>query len=194
MATATEKEVKKVKRDFLICLLLIVGAAGLLSGCGKDSGEQTGIKNYSEESQESRTEEEGAVREENGKESRDESAVRVTPTSEITELATGLSMVRYEGEYGFDTFLEQGGTASDGDVAASITSLLAEEILTRTLEERGAMTETEVRDAVDSVSKDNFGEYERIPQGGMQDYPDITAVNYSKRHNKFLMSFTIRTL
>ena len=66
MATATEKEVKKVKRDFLICLLLILGAAGLLSGCGKDSGEQTGIKNYSEESQ---TEEEGAVREENGKES-----------------------------------------------------------------------------------------------------------------------------
>ena len=47
MATATEKEVKKVKRDFLICLLLILGAAGLLSGCGKDSGEQTGIKNYS---------------------------------------------------------------------------------------------------------------------------------------------------
>ena len=167
MATATEKEVKKVKRDFLICLLLILGAAGLLSGCGKDSGEQTGTKNYSEESQESRTEEEGAVREENGKESRDESAVRVTPTSEITELATGLSMVRYEGEYGFDTFLEQGGTASDGDVAAYITSLLAEEILTRTLEERGAMTETEVRDAVDSVSKDNFGEFERIPQGGM---------------------------
>ena len=109
----------------MICLLLIVGAAGLLSGCGKDSGEQTGIKNYSEESQESRTEEEGAVREENGKESRDESAVRVTPTSEITELATGLSMVRYEGEYGFDTFLEQGGTASDGDVAAYITSPLA---------------------------------------------------------------------
>ena len=72
MATATEKEVKKVKRDFLICLLLILGAAGLLSGCGKDSGEQTGTKNYSEESQESRTEEEGAVREENGKESRDE--------------------------------------------------------------------------------------------------------------------------
>ena len=112
----------------MICLLLIVGAAGLLSGCGKDSGEQTGIKNYSEESQESRTEEEGAVREENGKESRDENAIRVTPTSEITELETGLSIVRYEGEYGFDTFLEQGGAASDGDVAAYITSLLAQEI------------------------------------------------------------------
>lgn len=128
MATATEKEVKKVKRDFLICLLLILGAAGLLSGCGKDSGEQTGTENYSEESQESRTEEEGAVREENGKESRDENAVRVIPTSKITELETGLSMVQYEGEYGFDTFLEQGGAATDADVAAYITSLLAQEI------------------------------------------------------------------
>lgn len=100
----------------------------MLSGCGKDSGEQTGTENYSEESQESRTEEEGAVREENGKESRDENAVRVIPTSEITELETGLSMVQYEGEYGFDTFLEQGGAASDVDVAAYITSLLAQEI------------------------------------------------------------------
>ena len=95
-----------MKRDFLICLLLILGAAGLLSGCGKDSGEQTGTENYSEESQKSRTEEEGAVREGNGKESRDKNAVRVTPTSEITELEKGLSVVRYEGEYGFDTFLE----------------------------------------------------------------------------------------
>ncbi len=117
-----------MKRDFLICLLLILGVAGLLSGCGKDSGEQTAAKNYSEENQESRTEEEAAVRKENGKEGRDKNAVRVTPTSEITELETGLSMVRHEGEYGFDTFLEQGGAASDADVAACITSLLAQEI------------------------------------------------------------------
>ena len=34
------------------------------------------------------------------------------------------------------------------------------EILAQTLEKRGAMTETEVRDALDSVSKDNFGEFE----------------------------------
>ncbi len=117
-----------MKRDFLICLLLILGVAGLLSGCGKDSGEQTAAKNYSEENQESRTEEKAAVRKENGKEGRDKNAVRVTPASEITELETGLSMVRHEGEYGFDTFLEQGGAASDADVAAYITSLLAQEI------------------------------------------------------------------
>lgn len=125
MVTAAEKEVKKVKRDFLICLLLILGVAGLLSGCGEGSGKQTETKNYSEESH---VEEESTVREENGKESRDKNAVRVTPASEITELETGLSMVRYEGEYGFDTFLEQGGAATDADVAAYITSLLAQEI------------------------------------------------------------------
>ncbi len=106
----------------------MLGVAGLLSGCGKNTGEQVTVKRHSEESQESRTEEEGAVREENGKANRDKNAVQVTPTSEITELETGLSMVRYEGEYGFDTFLEQGGAASDTDVAAYITSLLAQEI------------------------------------------------------------------
>lgn len=117
-----------MKRDFLIGLLLILGVAVLLSGCGKNTGEQVTVKTHSEESQESRSEEEGAVREENEKANRDKNAVQITPTSEIAELETGLSMVRYEGEYGFDTFLEQGGAASDTDVAAYITSLLAQEI------------------------------------------------------------------
>ncbi len=117
-----------MKRDFLIGLLLILGVAVLLSGCGKNTGEQVTVKRHSEESQESRPEEEGAVREENEKANRDKNAVQITPTSEIAELETGLSMVRYEGEYGFDTFLEQGGAASDTDVAAYITSLLAQEI------------------------------------------------------------------
>lgn len=72
-----------MNKDFLICLLLILGVAGLLSGCEKDSGGQRTAKNYSEESQESRTEEAAAVRDENGKENRDKNAVRVTPTSEM---------------------------------------------------------------------------------------------------------------
>lgn len=117
-----------MKRDFLVGLLLILGVAVLLLGCGKNTGEQVTVKRHSEESQESRPEEEGAVREENEKANRDKNAVQITPTSEIAELETGLSMVRYEGEYGFDTFLEQGGAASDTDVAAYITSLLAQEI------------------------------------------------------------------
>lgn len=116
----------KMKKRLYIGLLVALGVSGLLSGCGKDSGERTGINSRNEES---RTEEE-AVKEDmgNGKESRDQNAVQVIPTSEVRELETGLSIVRYEGEYGFDAFLEQGGAGSDADVAAYITSLLDQEI------------------------------------------------------------------
>ena len=117
-----------MKKRFNIGLLLALGILGLLSGCGRDSSDQTEGNSRSEEGPKSRTAEETTMEEENEKGSRDENAVRVTPTSEITELETGLSMVRYEGEYGFDTFLEQGGAGSDADVAAYITSLLAQEI------------------------------------------------------------------
>ena len=117
-----------MKKRFNIGLLLALGILGLLSGCGRDSRDQTEGNSRSEEGPKSRTAEETAMEEENEKGSRDENAVWITPTSEIAELETGLSMVRYEGEYGFDTFLEQGGAASDADVAAYITSLLAQEI------------------------------------------------------------------
>ena len=38
------------------------------------------------------------------------------PTADVEELEPGLSMVRYEGDYGFDGFLDQGGAASDDEV------------------------------------------------------------------------------
>ena len=115
-----------MKKRFYICLLLALGASALMSGCKKDFGERTENNSHNEES---RAEEE-AVKEKtvNGKESRDQNAIRITPTSEVRELETGLSIVRYEGEYGFDAFLEQGGAGSDADVAAYITSLLDQEI------------------------------------------------------------------
>ena len=117
-----------VKKRFYIGLLLVLGISCLLSGCGRYSSEQTELNSHSEEVQKSRTEEETITEEENEKGNKDENTVRITPTSEITELETGLSTVRYEGDYGFDTFLEQGGAGSDTDVAAYITSLLAQEI------------------------------------------------------------------
>ncbi len=49
----------------------------------------------------------------------------VSPTSEITELTDGLSAVRYDGDYGFDEFLSEGGASSDGEVVA----YLAENVL-----------------------------------------------------------------
>lgn len=44
------------------------------------------------------------------------SSTFITPTEKITELENGLSIVRYEGNYGFEGFLEQGG--ADPDVGA----------------------------------------------------------------------------
>lgn len=117
-----------MKKRFYRCLILALGLSGLLSGCGKNSGEPTEINSHNEENRESRTVEQEAAKEEKGREGRDENAVRVTPGSEIRELETGLSVVRYEGEYGFDAFLKQGGADSDADVATYITSFLAQEI------------------------------------------------------------------
>ncbi len=40
----------------------------------------------------------------------------IFPTSEILQLEEGLSAVRYDGDYGFDSLLAQGGASSDGEV------------------------------------------------------------------------------
>lgn len=48
----------------------------------------------------------------------------ITPNPRITELEDGLSVVRYEGSYGFDEFLEQGGASSDEGVAEYVGSQL----------------------------------------------------------------------
>lgn len=40
--------------------------------------------------------------------------------------------------------------------------------MTETLTGKPSMMQAEVRDALDSVSKDNFGEFGRSPQGGMR--------------------------
>lgn len=58
----------------------------------------------------------------------DEPEDTVTPTLEVTQLEDGLSAVRFEGDSGFDEFLEQGGAASDREVAGYLTSLVKENI------------------------------------------------------------------
>ena len=40
----------------------------------------------------------------------------ISPSSQITALESGLSTVRFDGDYAFDLFLEQGGAESDQDV------------------------------------------------------------------------------
>jgi predicted choloylglycine hydrolase/predicted small lipoprotein YifL len=47
--------------------------------------------------------------------------------AEMKELDDGLSAVRYEGDYGFDLFLEQGGASSDAEVVRFLTNHLLNE-------------------------------------------------------------------
>lgn len=52
----------------------------------------------------------------------------ITPDTDITELEDGLSVVRYEGNYGFDEFLEQGGASSDEGVVEYVAGQLSSNI------------------------------------------------------------------
>lgn len=52
----------------------------------------------------------------------------ITPDTSITELEDGLSVVRFEGNYGFDEFLEQGGASSDEGVVEYVGSWLSSNI------------------------------------------------------------------
>ncbi|MCI8623641.1 MAG: linear amide C-N hydrolase [Provencibacterium sp.] len=50
----------------------------------------------------------------------------VSPGGDILSLEPGLSAVRFDGDYGFDVFLAQGGAASDGEVARYLAENLLE--------------------------------------------------------------------
>ncbi len=45
-------------------------------------------------------------------------------TAQITQLESGLSAVKYEGDYGFEEFLANGGASSDGDVVRFLSKRL----------------------------------------------------------------------
>lgn len=46
----------------------------------------------------------------------------ISLSSEVTNLAEGISAVKYEGAYGFDEFLSQGGASSDAEVVSYLTT------------------------------------------------------------------------
>ncbi len=52
----------------------------------------------------------------------------ISPTEKIVELEPGLSAVRYDGDYGFDGFLEQGGASSDREVVGYLAENLIGEL------------------------------------------------------------------
>lgn len=52
-------------------------------------------------------------------------SIRMKPDEKITKLKNGLSVVRYEGDYGFGGFLKQGGAASDEEVVNYVSGQLS---------------------------------------------------------------------
>lgn len=94
-----------MKKRMLILCTIALTATGLLAGCSREN-------------------EPGDIQERTDTMSRTESmnSTRITPADEIAELEDGLSVVRYEGSYGFEGFLEQGGADSDAGVVEYVSS------------------------------------------------------------------------
>ena len=67
------------------------------------------------------------------------------------------------------------------------------EILTKALEEKSSMTIPEVRDTLDSVSKDNFNEYESTEWSIVFDQSELTAVYYHREDYENGYSFKLDT-
>lgn len=96
------------RKLYIVCMLSLVFSA--LTGCAQNS-------NISEDMVQVKTAE-GENMPKN----------IITPDTKITELEDGLSVVRYEGNYGFDEFLEQGGASSDMGVVEYVSGRLMDNI------------------------------------------------------------------
>lgn len=99
------------KKTFTVILFLAV-LMMTLSGCGETSddtdSEMAESTNGSDITETSET----------------EAYAPIPLTSEITELEDGFFAVRYEGDYGFDEFLAQGGASSDSEVVVYLSEHL----------------------------------------------------------------------
>lgn len=100
-----------MKRTFAAILSLAVLMMAL-SGCGRTSNAtDTTVAEDTNDSDITETDETVAY-------------TLIPLTSEITELEDGFYAVRYEGDYGFDEFIEQGGASSDSEVVAYLSEQL----------------------------------------------------------------------
>lgn len=100
-------------QKFLICFA-VVYLLTILTGCGNNSS-----LSYTFDSPNENVDMENTLTDQN-----DAEVHYITPTSEITELERGFSVVRYDGDYLFDQFLQQGGAESDQDVLHFLTDTI----------------------------------------------------------------------
>lgn len=98
-----------MKKQRIIMPALLLTAAMLLGGCGTEQGQQTAAERGQEDQETAGGE---------------ETMETVTPAADIQELEDGFSTVRFDGDYAFDAFLEQGGASSDGEVIAFLKNTL----------------------------------------------------------------------
>ena len=91
---------------WMIAILIVTG----LTGCGHSENVKDGTQD-SEPANHTTTENESM-------------SDFISLTSQITELESGLSAVRFDGDYAFNRFLEQGGAESDQDVFRFISQSL----------------------------------------------------------------------
>lgn len=99
-----------MKRKCTLCLLIILVISLIFTGCGQENTlpnkNNTSVPSSDTESK----------------------APETSLSSKVVKLADGLSAVKYEGKYGFDEFLSQGGASSDAEVISYLTSNVISEM------------------------------------------------------------------
>lgn len=109
-----------MKKHIVILAALIF----LITGCANDTRDPlSSEQNMSY--QESKESTGGVSSTESTDVSSTETISPLTLTAEIKQLENGLSAVKYEGDYGFDGFLANGGASSDEEVVRYVTSVVS---------------------------------------------------------------------
>lgn len=108
-----------MRKKMLFLFIYCVSFAGILIGCGKNENREADSKSSISENSETTVADE--IQEE-----KQINTENIVLDSNIMQLEDGLSAVRYEGDYGFDEFLTQGGAGSDQAVAEYLTNSISD--------------------------------------------------------------------
>lgn len=109
-----------MRKKILFIFICCVSFVGAVIGCSRQKHSESSNNVTS-----NNREEKNAINDEE-QSTEQISAETVVLGEQIIELEDGLSAVRYEGNYGFDEFLAQGGAASDQAVAEYLTSSISD--------------------------------------------------------------------
>lgn len=100
-------------RIAFVCILFSMAA--ITSGCGRNSGTQINSEMLREHKNDKMPDNQKA----------DYDVFEIVTDTGITELEEGLLAVQYNGEYGFDEYLAQGGASSDAEVVSFLMGYLS---------------------------------------------------------------------